>query len=101
MTRKGRQPSPSRKGEGDGSSVPQARRSADPALAESRALVDCLYDAVFLLDADGVIEYANAAAHALSPRRGAVAGKSLPRVLGGRQNRRHAALIRQVSANGT
>jgi len=101
MTRKGRQPSPSSRGEGDGSPVPQTRQSAESALVALRALVDCLYDAVFLLDADGVIEYANAAAHALSPRRGAVAGKPLPRVLGGRQNRRHAALIRQVSANGT
>src|SRR5690606_25303377 len=100
MTREGRQPSPSREGEGDGSSVSQVHLSVEPALVASRAMVDCLYHAVFLLDVDGVIEYANGAAHALSRHRGAVVGKPLRRVLGGGQNKRHAALIRQVSANG-
>lgn len=101
MTRDHRPSVPSGGVEDEGRSLPPSTLDVDPACAAYRTLADRLNDAVFLLDSGGVIEYANAAAHALSRRRSCVIGKPLARVLGGAQTRRHTALIRQVSAGGT
>ncbi len=100
MTR-GHQPSiPSHGEEGNERPVTSGPQDAIQALAAYCSLADHLTDAVFLLDAGGVIGYANAAGKALARRREGVAGNPLARILAGGQNKRHAALIRRVATKG-
>lgn len=59
-------------------------------------LIDQIDDALFVLTAAGEIVYANQSAHRLVRASGEIIGRRLPRLLGGGQTRRHAALIRSV-----
>ena len=73
-------------------------RQSEPLLAEcvDCPLIDQIEDAFFVLTTAGEIVYANQAAHRLVHAPGEIVGQRLPRLLGGGQTRRHAALIRSV-----
>ena len=81
-----------------GNSVPTLARQSVPSLEEcvDCSLIDQIEDALFVLNAAGEVVYANQPARRLVRASGEIIGLRLPRLLGGGQARRHAALIRSV-----
>jgi len=78
-----------------------AHHSVSPGAAFAECLlIDQIDDALFMLTATGVIVCANQTAQSMMRERGAISGQRFPRMLGGGQARRHAALIRHVSGRG-
>lgn len=62
-------------------------------------LADQVLDALFVLTPSGKVLYANQQARHLVHAKSDLAGRSLAKLLGGGQARRHAALIRHVAAH--